>query len=237
MLNGVYRSCTYLLHAEGSRLQQRAPDTLELSSGWLAGHHKSQPHLPMMGDTAIGWFAERYKSQPRLPMTGNLVIGWYELAGHHEFQHRMLDADSISLPHTPITGNVIAIGWHAFARRHKFLHRMLDADNQSLPHVPFMSDIDSVGWFTRHHKSWSRVLLTGNIVSIELQWLAEQIQVLHRMPDTENESLPRVSLTGDIISVWKVPQNIEHELQELYNRIVAPFTSDPYVRDGDMSYM
>ena len=63
----------------------------------------------MMGDTAIGWFAERYESQPRLPMTGNLVIGWYTLAGHHEFQHRMLDADSISLPRIPITGSSLAI--------------------------------------------------------------------------------------------------------------------------------
>ena len=76
---------------------------MELSSGWLAGHHESQHHLLMMSDTAIGWFAERYKSQPRLPMMGNLVIGWYE----HEFQHCTLDADSISLPHISTTGDVI----------------------------------------------------------------------------------------------------------------------------------
>lgn len=55
------------------------------------------------------------------------------------------------------------------------------------------------------------------------------------MPDAENASLPRVTLMGDIISMWKVPENIEDELYELYNRIIAPFTSEMCVYDGDLS--
>ena len=124
MTNNLCRSRAFFpRHAEGPHLQPRAPDTMILSSGWLAGHHESQSHFPITGNIAIGWFAERYKSQPRFPVTGNIVIGWYELAGHHEFQHRMLDADSISLPRIPITGDVITIGWHKLTERHKHQNR------------------------------------------------------------------------------------------------------------------
>lgn len=72
----LYRTCNFFLgHAEGPHLQQHAPNMAILPSGWLVGHHESQPRLPMTSNVIIGWFAERYKSQPRLPITSDTFIG------------------------------------------------------------------------------------------------------------------------------------------------------------------
>ena len=43
--------------------------------------------MKITGNIVIRWIAEHYKSQPHLPITGDTLIRWHKSAGCHKFQH------------------------------------------------------------------------------------------------------------------------------------------------------